>query len=160
MKTLLISIVLIIVLAIFFTVGITYLVKLAKKKNIKVDSILEDTAAALNTAETVATAISPLFPQYAPLLKTILYVVSGAVGRAESLFKAAEGDVTLDRKSVAVADITAALKKLGIPVDTDMIKFIDAAVEMAVRALPKTTPVVETAEVAAPATDTVATAAA
>lgn len=161
MKIVLISIIIIIVLTLILAIGVAYLAKLAKKKNIKVDSILEDTTAALNTAETVAAAIAPLFPQYAPLLKTILYFVTKFVNYAENLSKTAQTGTVIDRKVIAMQGITATLKQLNIPVDTDMSKFIDSAVEMAVRALPKTTPAVEVAEVVTtPTVDTAATAAA
>lgn len=153
MKTVLIVIGIIIVLAFLLTLGTAFLVKFAKKKNIPVDTILEDTQTALNTAETVSAAISPLFPAYAPILKTVLYYVGKFVTHAEALWNTNTTGTEIDRKTVAMADITAALTAKGFTVDADMTKFIDAVVEMFVRSLPKSHTVAEVVDAVAPAAE-------
>ena len=100
--------------------------KLSKNKNINVDNILEETQNGLETAETIATAITPLFPQYAPILKTILYYVSKFVAHSEALWTANTTGTEIDRKAAAITDITAALKAAGFTIDSNLANLLTA----------------------------------
>ena len=139
MKTPVLLILFVIIVALAVTLCVLLLVPLLIKKEVDVSGTIEKADLAISTLDSLTDTIKALFPN-APgldMVDKILVYAQKAVDSAEQLYKTSQIPEN-QRKAEATQLVYICLQEAGVDVTEDMKKIIDGAIEAAVYALPKT----------------------